>query len=191
MWGFPCRSVHKASTCNAGTWVWSLGLGDPLEKGMATPSSILAWRIPWTEQPGGPWFMGLQVRHNLAASFFAFHSEFTFPSLCYLVHSLVGVFSLLYIWSCFLKTFMESQLWACRSARDLLRGTAEEALRAVTSKRQQEKVRPGPVGAASLPRTLLPALIPAPCPVPSNPHRAWDTDIVVLKLLKDFNCLRC
>ena len=34
------------------TWVWSLGLEDPLEKEMATHSSILAWRIPWTEQPG-------------------------------------------------------------------------------------------------------------------------------------------
>ena len=36
------------------TWVRSLGRGDPLEKGMATHSSILAWRIPWTEKPGGP-----------------------------------------------------------------------------------------------------------------------------------------
>ena len=35
------------------TWVQSLGLEDPLEKGMATHSSIPAWRIPWTEQPGG------------------------------------------------------------------------------------------------------------------------------------------
>ena len=35
------------------TWVQSLGREDPLEKGMATPSSILAWRIPWTEEPGG------------------------------------------------------------------------------------------------------------------------------------------
>ena len=35
------------------TWVRSLGLEDPLEKGMATHSSILAWRIPWTEEPGG------------------------------------------------------------------------------------------------------------------------------------------
>ena len=35
------------------TWVWSLGQEDPLEKGMATYSSILAWRIPWTEEPGG------------------------------------------------------------------------------------------------------------------------------------------
>ena len=47
---------------------------------------------------------------SIFLSFFPFHSELTFPSLCYLVHSLVGVFSLLYIWSCFLKTFMESQL---------------------------------------------------------------------------------
>ena len=33
------------------TWVHSLGLEDPLEKGMAAHSSILAWRIPWTEEP--------------------------------------------------------------------------------------------------------------------------------------------
>ena len=42
------------------TWVQSLGLGDPLEKGMATHSSILAWRIPWTEEPGRLQCMGLQ-----------------------------------------------------------------------------------------------------------------------------------
>ena len=35
------------------TWVRSLGWEDPLEKGMAAHSSILAWRIPWTEEPGG------------------------------------------------------------------------------------------------------------------------------------------
>ena len=35
------------------TWVRSLGWEDPLENGMATPSSILAWRIPGTEEPGG------------------------------------------------------------------------------------------------------------------------------------------
>ena len=38
--------------------VRSLGLEDPLEKGMATHSSILAWRIPWAEEPGGPQSMG-------------------------------------------------------------------------------------------------------------------------------------
>ena len=46
-------------------WVPSLGQEDPLEKGMATHSSILAWRIPWTEAPGGLQLMRLQsVRHN-------------------------------------------------------------------------------------------------------------------------------
>ena len=35
------------------TWVRSLGWEDPLKEGMATHSSILAWRIPWTEEPGG------------------------------------------------------------------------------------------------------------------------------------------
>ena len=42
------------------TWVQSLGWEDPLEKGMATHSRILAWRIPWTEEPGGLQSMGLQ-----------------------------------------------------------------------------------------------------------------------------------
>ena len=42
------------------TQVQSLGWEDPLEKGMATQSSILAWRIPWTEELGGLQFMGSQ-----------------------------------------------------------------------------------------------------------------------------------
>ena len=42
------------------TWVRSLGQEDPLEKEMATHSRILAWRIPWTEKPGGLQSMGLQ-----------------------------------------------------------------------------------------------------------------------------------
>ena len=41
-------------------WVLSLGQEDPLEEGMATHSSILAWRIPWTEEPGGLQSMGSQ-----------------------------------------------------------------------------------------------------------------------------------
>ena len=47
------------------TWVRSLGQEDPLEKGMATNSSILAWRIPWTEEPGELQSMESQgVGHN-------------------------------------------------------------------------------------------------------------------------------
>ena len=45
--------------------VQSLGWEDPMEEGMATRSSILAWRIPWTEEPGGLQPLGLQrVRHD-------------------------------------------------------------------------------------------------------------------------------
>ena len=43
------------------TWVQSLGQKDPLEKGMATQSSTLAWRIPWTEEPGRPQSVELQT----------------------------------------------------------------------------------------------------------------------------------
>ena len=41
------------------TWVISLGREDPLEEGMVTHSSIFAWRIPWTEDPGRPESMGM------------------------------------------------------------------------------------------------------------------------------------
>ena len=43
------------------TWVRPLGQEDPLEKEMATHSSILAWEIPWTEESGGLQFMGLSI----------------------------------------------------------------------------------------------------------------------------------
>ena len=46
--GFPCGSAGKGSSVMQETWVRSLGFEDPLEKGKATHSTILAWRIPWT-----------------------------------------------------------------------------------------------------------------------------------------------
>ena len=46
------------------TWVRSLGQQDPLEEGMATHSTILAWRIPWTEEHDGLQFMGSQRVRN-------------------------------------------------------------------------------------------------------------------------------
>ena len=49
---FPGGSDGKASAYNAGTQVRSLGWEDPLVKEMATYFSILAWRIPWTKEPG-------------------------------------------------------------------------------------------------------------------------------------------
>ena len=47
------------------TWVQFLGQEDPLEKGKATPSSTLAWRIPWTEECGGLQFMGSQSQSGM------------------------------------------------------------------------------------------------------------------------------
>ena len=62
--GLPGSSVVKNPPANAGEvgggGVQSLGWEDPLEKEMATHSSILAWEIPWTEEPGGPQSMGSQ-----------------------------------------------------------------------------------------------------------------------------------
>ena len=59
----------KNSLAMQETWVQFLGQEDPLEKGMATHSSILAWRTPWAEEPGGLQSMGLQrVRNNWASN---------------------------------------------------------------------------------------------------------------------------
>ena len=50
---FPSGSDYKESACNAETQVQSLGQEDPLEKALATHSSMFAWKIPWTEESGG------------------------------------------------------------------------------------------------------------------------------------------
>ena len=55
------------------TWVRSLGWEDPLEKEMPTHSSILAWRIPWTEEPGGLQSMESQSWTQLSDFTFTFH----------------------------------------------------------------------------------------------------------------------
>ena len=63
--GFPSGSGSKKLPAMRETCVQSLGREDPLEKGMATHSSILAWKIPWTEGPGGLQSMGSQrVGHD-------------------------------------------------------------------------------------------------------------------------------
>ena len=66
--GFPSDSAVNNSPAmqkTKETWVRSLDWEDPLEEGMATHSSICAWRIPWTEEPGGLRSMGLQrVGHD-------------------------------------------------------------------------------------------------------------------------------
>ena len=62
---FPVGSDGKVSAYSEGIRVRSLGREDPLEKEMATHSSTLAWKIPWTEEPGGPQSMESQrVGHD-------------------------------------------------------------------------------------------------------------------------------
>ena len=61
---FPVAQTVKSLPATQETWVRSLGWEDPLEKGMATHSSVLAWRIPWTEEPGGLQSMGSQRVDN-------------------------------------------------------------------------------------------------------------------------------
>ena len=69
--GFPSSSIGKESACNEG----DLGWEDPLEKEMATHSSTLAWRIPWTEEPGRLQSMGLQKAGHDCASNFHFQGK--------------------------------------------------------------------------------------------------------------------
>ena len=59
--GFPCGSAGKESACNVGDLGSIPGLGKSPEKGKATHSSILAWRIPWTKSMGSQ-----RVQHDLA-----------------------------------------------------------------------------------------------------------------------------
>ena len=66
--------ISKESACNKGDKSLSLGQEDPLEKGMATHSNILAWRIPWTEEPNRLQSMGSQrVTHDQQTNTFIFN----------------------------------------------------------------------------------------------------------------------
>ena len=86
-WSFCCLLlfgglVVKNLPAIQETWFRSLDLEDPLEKGMVTHSSILAWRIPWTEEPGGLQSMGSQrVRHDWALTHTLFLNLFYFSIL--------------------------------------------------------------------------------------------------------------
>ena len=91
--GFPGDTVVKNPPANAGHArdAGSIpGLENPLEEGMATHSSILAWRIPWTEEPGGLESMGSQrVRHNWAIGHI--HTHFSILQIIYNKYSLLVI----------------------------------------------------------------------------------------------------
>ena len=86
VFGFHGDSDGKESACHAihKTWVQSLGWEDPLEKEMETHSSVLAWRIPWTEEPGRLQSMGSQrVRHEWVTNTSTFQYSINY---CRVVH---------------------------------------------------------------------------------------------------------
>ena len=65
IWASLMAQMVKNPPAVQETWVRSLGWEDPLEEGIANHSSTLAWKIPWTEEPGGPQSMGSQrVGHD-------------------------------------------------------------------------------------------------------------------------------
>ena len=79
---FPGDSDSQASACNGETWVQSLGQEDPLEKEIATHSNILAWKIPWMEEPGWLQSMRLQrVGHDWVTSLSIFYIFMTYHFL--------------------------------------------------------------------------------------------------------------
>ena len=94
--GFPCGSAGKEYSYSIGdleTWVWSLGWEAPLEKGKATYSSILAWRIPWTALS-----MGLQrVGHNWA-TFTTLYGRY--QSIWFILFMILSIFIFLKLAEC-------------------------------------------------------------------------------------------
>ena len=81
--GLPWWLNGKESPCK---WILSLSQEDPLEKEVASHSSILAWEIPWTEQPGGLQSMGLQSQTRLRDQHTLLHSHVLVASCNFLSH---------------------------------------------------------------------------------------------------------
>ena len=89
--------------------VRSLGQEDPLEKGMAAHSSVLAWRIPWTEEPGRLQSMGSQgVRYDWATSTFTFRLAF-----CWFFMSSSAPWASLGCWNRVLSTLSLPHVFGC------------------------------------------------------------------------------
>ena len=86
----------KNMPANTGDRVQSLGWEDPLEKEMATHSSILAWRIPWTEEPGRLQSLGSQrVRHDRATNTHTHTHTYKFYWFCFSQKSIIHSLSLI------------------------------------------------------------------------------------------------
>ena len=91
-WGSLVAQTVKNLLAMWKIWVQSLGREDPLEKGMATQSSILAWRIPWTEEPGGLQSMGSQRVGHIWATKHPSPLPVLFWEVIYVTFSVITVF---------------------------------------------------------------------------------------------------
>ena len=95
-WTSPGAQVVKNVPAMQETWVWSLGQEDPLGKGMATHSSIIAWKIPWTEEPGGLQSIGLhRVTHDwssLARTHPHCWALYSVPLICFSILSAISCY---------------------------------------------------------------------------------------------------
>ena len=142
--GFPIAQTVKNLHAMWETQVWSLGWEDPLEKGMAIHSSILAWKIPWTEEPGGLQYMGLQrAGHNWMTNTFTFLTTGYLASFLFLMETktkvclvlclkfLIGINSwvfIIYLLLCYFFQVHKAENLSCY----LLRTTIQEAITILT-----------------------------------------------------------
>ena len=95
-YGFIRGSDGKESACSEVDPGSILGLERSLEKGMATHSSILAWRIPWTEEPDGLWAIGSQSRTQLKRFSTAHTPARNFLTRAHVIPMLIIVFTVPY-----------------------------------------------------------------------------------------------
>ena len=97
--GFPGGASGKEPAGDVETWVWSLGLEDPLEEGMAPHLGILVWSIPWTKESSGLQSMVLQiVGHDWATKHMCVHTH-THVFLEY-IFGIVNLPSALWFYKC-------------------------------------------------------------------------------------------
>ena len=87
IWASLVTQMVKNPPAMQETWIWSLGWEDPLEKGMAAHSSILAWKIPWTEEPSSQQSMGSQSQTQLSYHPFPFQTVDFRGGAWYVIHS--------------------------------------------------------------------------------------------------------
>ena len=97
-------------------WVQSVDQENPLEKGMVTHSSILTWKIPWTEEPAGLWSRAsYRVRHDWACTYVHVVTELSsFPSECLLLFKLcICMYTSIWLFNSYLISPLDCKLYKC------------------------------------------------------------------------------